>query len=1045
MSVEGSIQVALPFPIRGIDKAMPQTKQTPSTCPDLRNVRSRGPIGLRRGGGRRPGLQAAGLLGNAGGVINTIKAVARVPNTQAPSTEGALVPVVDDLLAIIKGQGGLSLGVNGLGNAYVMSRKRPDASWVAGPHSGRASPVHAFDGSGGGTTVLKLYTRGDKTYGDEGEVRMHINGRTGNDVLLYHLSRPFVTQNHDEEGCANIGPFVRMSPSKQQCICAYLEWTGTPHEVRLVIDKMDTTTVTRLAQSNPVQLMGWNGRVPGQRIRLTATANTLKAVLTWPGAAIGNANADLTVEVTNSDFAAFDGGGVIIRNPGAINTIKFLVRLEYSKRTTYVWPMVAEVIPAAFTAGANRYRIVAPFVASNDLLTTATPTLRGPADYAAAQVWPTVDRDDDVIVGPSTFNRNSNGAIYGYNTQPGAGTKLAVETRFRSTATSATPDTLCPIFELSANHRWFFRVECDRTFSVPDGQIKQCHFRRVRVRMVYNNGGSLSPDTVGTRTNVVISDDTDNADSPTTLPMPVVSTAAAIQWNWTRVGSTATLSLSQNGMTVYSKTINIEQNLSTTAFGTSAGVEPQGLTDLDAQVQTTAHSFRLLNVAPPAFTSVTAGLEVVAFTSAAVKVSSNLAAWSTATGTPPTGIVSAGFLSNKFYCLDGLTSTILDVALRTVSPWTGVSGTDWDRCKYVAIFRRRAYIARQPDKPSAWYCSRVNDPTDYNFGAPDPTAKAYLGTSPEIGQPGDEITGLIPWRDDYLLFGCRDSFWILRGDPGFGGRMDVLFRGCGLLTQDAHAFDHRGGLYFLAPGGLMYLAQGSSRPIEVARERLGNQLTNINLATVQPCMAFDVQRTLLYIYLTPITPINGTNNAVHVVYDPMSEEADVDGGAFLDEFATVGHQPRAVASVLSDSDTDRQVLIAGQDGVVRRFVDGQNTDDGSTIDAWIKFAPMEVGDGSARGMLHELQCTLNTGSGPVSWKLQGAASAVEVNALDIGSTGLSAGTWGATAAGFQQPVRLRYSAGALQVTLRQQTTGAAFELDRLVGVVSARGRRRVGA
>jgi len=401
-----------------------------------------------RGGGRRPGL-AKFIAGTAGGVINTIKAVARIPNTQGPSTEGVLVPVVDNFLAIVKGQGGSSLGVNGLGNAYVVSRKKPDEAWVAGVHSARANPVHGFDGSGGGTTALKMYTRGAATYGDDGEIRMHINGRTGNDVLLSHLSRPYVTENHDEEGCANIGPFVRMSPSKQQCICAYLEWTGTPHEVRLVIDKMDTTTVTRLAQSNPIQLMGSNTRVPGQRIRLSATSNTVKAVLTWPGAAFGYTNADVTVEVTNSDFTTFDGAGVIIRNAGVINRTKLLVGMEYSKRDPYVWPMVAEVIPAAFTAGANRYRIVAPFVASNDALTTATPTLRGPADYAAAQVWPTVDRDSDVIVGPSTFNR-SNGALYGYNVQPGAGTTLAVETRFKSNAASATPDTLCPIFELSA-------------------------------------------------------------------------------------------------------------------------------------------------------------------------------------------------------------------------------------------------------------------------------------------------------------------------------------------------------------------------------------------------------------------------------------------------------------------------------------------------------------------------------------------------------------------------------------------------------------------
>ena len=58
------------------------------------------------------------------------------------------------------------------------------------------------------------------------------------------------------------------------------------------------------------------------------------------------------------------------------------------------------------------------------------------------------------------------------------------------------------------------------------------------------------------------------------------------------------------------------------------------------------------------------------------------------------------------------------------------------------------------------------------------------------GQIGAELTALIPYNDDSLIFGCQDQMYLLAGDPTSGGAtgLRVLSQGSGPISQAAYCF-----------------------------------------------------------------------------------------------------------------------------------------------------------------------------------------------------------------------------------------------------------------
>jgi hypothetical protein len=91
----------------------------------------------------------------------------------------------------------------------------------------------------------------------------------------------------------------------------------------------------------------------------------------------------------------------------------------------------------------------------------------------------------------------------------------------------------------------------------------------------------------------------------------------------------------------------------------------------------------------------------------------------------------------------------------------------------VARYRGRLVLSGHPNYPHQWYMAKVSNPFNWIYGSTDPLT-AVAGNNVDAGEIGDIVRAMIPYGDDFLVFGCADSVHIMDGDPAFGGSIDEL-------------------------------------------------------------------------------------------------------------------------------------------------------------------------------------------------------------------------------------------------------------------------------
>ena len=137
--------------------------------------------------------------------------------------------------------------------------------------------------------------------------------------------------------------------------------------------------------------------------------------------------------------------------------------------------------------------------------------------------------------------------------------------------------------------------------------------------------------------------------------------------------------------------------------------------------------------------------------------------------------------------------------------WTvypgGASGAMPEYAYLVCGYRGRLCLSGNPLYPNQWFMSKVANPWDWLYGADDPMS-AVAGNNADAGQCPDIVRSLISFHDDYLIFGCAHTIWILRGDPVAGGSLDNLSDTTGIFGSDSWCFDDARNLYFWGSGGI---------------------------------------------------------------------------------------------------------------------------------------------------------------------------------------------------------------------------------------------------
>lgn len=312
------------------------------------------------------------------------------------------------------------------------------------------------------------------------------------------------------------------------------------------------------------------------------------------------------------------------------------------------------------------------------------------------------------------------------------------------------------------------------------------------------------------------------------------------------------------------------------------------------------------------------------------------------------GYVTSGtFVTTGGYTLSGGS---MDPATRVPSAvtsaphwydWTvypgGASGTMPTKAYLGCNYRGRAVLSGDPKYPHQWSMSRQLHPWDWAWGAND-AQSPIKGTDADAGEIGDIIRALIPYKDDYLIFGCATTMWFMAGDAAEGGSINELDLTVGIFGANSWCFDGKGNLYFFGTNGL-YRTTIPGTPECISEIRLPKLIKDedVDPSTYRITLAYDRVRIGVLICITKLS--DGSNS--NYWYDLQT-------GGFFPETYPDECGPYSLF-FYGANDTDyRDLLVGCKDGYIRKFDESAEDDDvGPTddaIDSYVGWGPLQLSE-----------------------------------------------------------------------------------------------------
>jgi hypothetical protein len=305
-------------------------------------------------------------------------------------------------------------------------------------------------------------------------------------------------------------------------------------------------------------------------------------------------------------------------------------------------------------------------------------------------------------------------------------------------------------------------------------------------------------------------------------------------------------------------------------------------------------------------------------------------------------------------------------------------------CIIVASWRGRLMCVERSD-PYNIKMSRVFNPKDWDYNQTD-VARAIQGNFTYAGGVGEPITAIVPFHQNCLIIGCRNSIWSLNGDPGGGGAAKRIDHEIGMLDSRAWCIIRGGYLLMMTKDGLYIMPPGcGAPPTSVSREFLPTELLNIDASVYEVSMAYDLRFRGVHLFL-----YNGTNTSHWFIDVHTKATGNTFAAAFWPVAYTADHSPAACHPRPGYTGTDSPVVFGSKDGYMRNLQIGLDQDDGSTIASYIVFGPFALGStgGEIEGKLSSISAVLGRNSGSVTWSVhvgQTAEDAVNASARESGA------------------------------------------------------------
>lgn len=345
-------------------------------------------------------------------------------------------------------------------------------------------------------------------------------------------------------------------------------------------------------------------------------------------------------------------------------------------------------------------------------------------------------------------------------------------------------------------------------------------------------------------------------------------------------------------------------------------------------------------------------------------------------------------------------------------------------CPLIARHLDRIFFGGAEIAPGVWYAARVSDELDFDYSQTD-SRRAVAGTASAAGVPGTAITAFVPHSDDYLIIGCRNQLWRLRGDPAYEGSLDILSSTIGIVGMNAWCLGPAGEMIFLSLDGIYILPPGGeSEPISMSREVLPQELLNFDPNTTTVLLEYDTQERGVHIYLTP----DSSNTRIHWWFDWERK-------TFWPRTYASDHEPTATCSLQATAIEDSGVILGGRDGILRRHTGLAETDSGTTFETYMSVGPIPLAADSQVGILTALDAVIAENSGDVTWGVYPALTFEAATSAPVVGTGI----W---VAGLNAAVRPSGRGQAFMLRLTG-ATGRRWALEQVIATVDSAGPRRI--
>ena len=269
------------------------------------------------------------------------------------------------------------------------------------------------------------------------------------------------------------------------------------------------------------------------------------------------------------------------------------------------------------------------------------------------------------------------------------------------------------------------------------------------------------------------------------------------------------------------------------------------------------------------------------------------------------------------------------------------------------LYRGRAVLSGNPEYPHQWYMSRQAYIWDYAYLAGD-AQSPVVGNNADAGEVGDIIRALIPYKDDYLIFGCATTMWVLRGDPAAGGSLDEVDLTIGIFGANSWCFDGDGNLYFWGTNGVYIMPTGFGQ-VKCLTEKVLPDIINtedVNPSTHRITLGYDRRRKGILVCITLLT--DGSNS--NYWYDLRT-------GGFFPESYPDECGPYSMFYYAANDKDYADLLVGCKDGYIRKFLDtAKGDDDGVGADTPINsYCTLPIqplsSDGDNEGKLTSLTVT----------------------------------------------------------------------------------------